>query len=210
MKAFWLALVALCSVCGQTLPSRELSLTAGRGELLQFGRDVTKVVVSEPRIADAIVVSPTEVMVNGKSPGQTTLIVWETGSTPVRYEIGVVADASDLDSLRRVLREALPEATLDVKGSAETIVLSGSVKDADQSKRAAAIASTRTKNVVNLLHVAATGDPRQILLQVKFASVDRVALQELGFNYFSTNDKMMGALTTQQFQMPRFSQLQFE
>jgi pilus assembly protein CpaC len=40
--------------------------------------------------------------------------------------------------------------------------------------------------------------------------VDRVALQELGFNYFSTNDKMMGALTTQQFQMPRFSQLQFE
>jgi hypothetical protein len=48
---------------------------------------------------------------------------------------------------------------------------------------------------------------RHILLQVKFASVDRVALQELGFNYFSTNDKMMGSVTTQQFQQPRFGQL---
>ncbi len=201
-------LLAGCwSMHAQTAPTRELSLTAGRGELLLCPNEVTKVVVSEPRIADALVVSPTEVMVNAKGPGRTTLIIWETGSTPVRYDVNVSADASDFDTLRRELRDAVPDAAIDVKGNAETLVLTGSVADPDQAKRAAAIASTRSKNVVNLLQPPPAIDPRQILLQVKFASVDRVALQELGFNYFSTNDKMMGAVTTQQFQQPRFGQL---
>ena len=64
-------------------------------------------------------------------------------------------------------------------------MLTGSVKDTEALKRAAALASTRAKNVVNLLQAPAASDPRQMLLQVKFASVDRVALSELGFNYFS-------------------------
>ncbi|HUQ94303.1 MAG TPA: hypothetical protein VM120_21665 [Bryobacteraceae bacterium] len=45
---------------------------------------------------------------------------------------------------------------------------------------------------------------------MKFASIDRAALSELGFNYFSRNDKTLGSLSTQQYQQPRFSQLQFE
>jgi pilus assembly protein CpaC len=61
---------------------------------------------------------------------------------------------------------------------------------------------------VNLLRVPPPAEPRQILLEVKFASIDRTALTEVGFNLFSTNDKMLGMTSTQQFQAPRFSQLQ--
>jgi len=64
--------------------------------------------------------------------------------------------------------------------------------------------------VVNLIQVPPPPDPRQILLQVKFATVDRIALTELGFNYFSRNDTTLGQMSTQQFQQPRFSQLQFQ
>jgi pilus assembly protein CpaC len=45
---------------------------------------------------------------------------------------------------------------------------------------------------------------------VKFASIDRVALSEIGFNLFSRNPAGIGESTTQQFQSPRFSQLQFQ
>ena len=83
---------AAVAVAAQTPAARELSVVTGRGELLTFRRDVHKVVVSEPKIADAIVVSPTEVMVNGKAPGNTTLIVWETGSVPVRWDVRVKPD----------------------------------------------------------------------------------------------------------------------
>lgn len=207
------SIAVLCAVTmswGQSQPARELSLTAGKGELLQFQGDVNKVVVSEPKIADAIVVSPHEVMINAKGPGATTVMVWESGRPAARYDVNVFADVSDWDTFRKQLKQALPESNVEATGAGDTIVLTGSVKDADASKRAAALASTRAKNVVNLLQAPAAVDPRQVLLQVKFASVDRAALSELGFNLFSTNPKTLGALSTQQFTNPRFSQLQLQ
>ena len=61
------------------------------------------------------------------------------------------------------------------------------------------MAATRAKNVINLLQAPPPTEPRQILLQVKFAAIDRVALTQIGFNLFSTNDKMIGAISTEQF-----------
>ena len=205
-----LLLYSFNSSFAQTASGRDVNLTIGKGELLTFPQDVNRVVVSEPKIADALVVSPREVMVNGKGLGKTTLIVWETGSAPVRHDISVTADGSEFDAFTKGLRDSIPGSTIDVTGTGDTIVLSGSVKDDAEFKRAGAMASTRAKNVVNLLQMPPSPDPRQILLQVKFASVDRVALSELGFNYFSTADKGIGALSTQQFQSPRFSQLQLQ
>lgn len=211
-----LAALAVALVSGaallaaQSTPARNLSLLTGRGELLRFDRDVQRVAVAEPRIADAVVVSPYELMINGKGVGKTTIIVWESGSAPVRYEVQVLADTADVESLHREIRESIPDGNIGISANGDTLVLTGSVKDAMQSKRAAALASTRYKNVVNLLEEPPPPDPKQIMLEVKFASVDRSALSELGFNYFSVHEKGTGTLTTQQFQPPRFAQFQFQ
>ena len=191
-----------------TAPSvRNVSLVEGRGELLQFERDITKVVVSEPKIADAVVVSTREVMVNAKSPGSTTVMVWETGSQPARYEISVLKDNSEFEAFAKEIQNAAGGA-VSVNGSGETLVLSGAVKTAADSKRLASLAQTRAKNVINLLQVPPSPEPRQILLQVKIADVNRTALSQVGFNLFSLNQKMMGETSTEQFAAPRFSQLQ--
>ena len=203
-------LCAVMTLPAQPKPGKELSLTAGKGELLQFQGEINKVVVSEPKIADALVVSPHELMVNAKGPGKTTVMIWETGMPPARYDVSVLADVSEWETFRKQLKDSLPGANVEATGTGDTIVLTGSVNDLEASKRAAALASTRAKNVVNLLQSPALADPRQVLLQVKFASVDRAALQELGFNLFSTNPKTIGALGTQQFSSPRFTQLQLQ
>src|SRR5262249_11492262 len=44
--------------------------------------------------------------------------------------------------------------------------------------------------------------------EVKFGTMDRTTLMQLGVNIFSTNNKLIGALTTQQFPFPRPGQLQ--
>lgn len=203
-------LLAFFDAGAQTRPAREISLTAGKGELLTFEREIQKVVVSEPRIADAVVVSPHEVMVNAKTPGSTTLVVWESGSAPARWDVSVQPDTAEWEKFREGLRAAFADGTVNAEAQGETIVLTGTVKNAEDARRAEALATTRYKNVVNLLQTPAPADPRQILLEVKFASVDRVGLSELGFNFFSTNDKTIGSLTTQQYQQPRFSQLQLQ
>src|SRR2546422_11671866 len=58
------------------LPPRAMTLTVGRGELLQFSDDTSRVSVSDPTIADAIVVSTHDVVLNGKRPGNTTIMIW--------------------------------------------------------------------------------------------------------------------------------------
>jgi len=207
------ALAACCwpgcfPAAAQTSRGRDIALVEGRGELLQFHSDVSKVAIAEPKIADAIVVSPREVMVNAKGPGHTTLVVWEGTAEPARYEIEVVKDTSEWESFRKEILAAAGPDAVTVTGSGDTIVLAGSVKSAEESKRLASMAQTRAKTVLNLLQTPPAAEPREILLQVKFAAVNRVALTQIGFNLFSTNQKLEGVLGTEQFPAPRFSPLQ--
>lgn len=211
--AYRLAVTAVFAACcfAQTTKSQtnDLTLLEGRGELLTFQRDVTKVAISEPKVADAVVISPREVMVNAKGVGRTTLVIWETGTDPARWEIQVTKDTSEWDSFAKTFSDNAG-SPISVTGTGDTIVLSGAVKSADDSKRLAGMAQTRAKNVINLLQAPPPPELRQVLLQVKFAAIDRAALTQIGFNLFSLNDKMIGAVSTQQFPAARFSPLQVQ
>lgn len=190
--------------------AKTMSLVVGRGELLQFANDVKQVATAEPKIADVVVISPREVMINAKGPGRTTVIVWETGAAPARYDVDVLADNFEFDEFKEQLRSECPGSKIEVTGKGETIVLTGTVTNNEQLKRAAGLAQSRARTVVNLLKAPPDAEPRQIVLQVKFASIDRTALRQIGFNLFSRNGKLLGESTTEQFQSPRFSQLQYQ
>src|SRR5690242_356060 len=129
----WMAgLMAACwwTVCpAQTAVARDLALVEGRGELLQFREDVSKVAVAEPKIADAVVVSPREIMINAKTPGHTTVVIWETGADPVRIEVAVQKDTAEWDAFTKEIKESAG-SPISVSGSGDTIVLSGSVQSA--------------------------------------------------------------------------------
>lgn len=200
---------AICFAQTTKPQSRDLTLLEGRGQLLTFHQDVTKVAISEPKIADAIVISPREVLVNAKGPGRTTLVIWETGSEPAQFEIQVTKDTADWDTFAKSFTEAAG-TPITVTGTGDTIVLSGKVQSVEESKRLAGMAQTRARNVINLLQTPPPAEPRQILLQVKFASVNRAALTQVGFNLFSANDRFLGGTSTQQFTPPRFSPIQVQ
>src|SRR5215831_187853 len=103
------ALAAACvavAVAQTVAPAHDIALVEGRGELLRFQNDITKVAISEPKIADAVVISPRELMVNAKGPGRTTLVVWETGAEPARYDIDVAKDMAEWEAFRRQILES--------------------------------------------------------------------------------------------------------
>ncbi len=185
------------------LAARAMTLTVGRGELVQFVDETSRVSVSDPSIADAVVVSAHDVVLNGKSPGSTTILIWH-GDSVTPYQITVVPD---LTEIQKQLRTTFPNQQIDIGSSKDAIVLTGSVTDPEIARQAAAIAAVHAKSVVNLIQTPAA-DSRQVMLQVKFATVDRTTLTQLGVNIFSTNNKIIGTATTQQFSFPRIGQLQ--
>jgi pilus assembly protein CpaC len=186
--------------------SNDLSVTVGKSALVDFTKPVIRVAIGLGELAEATAVSPTEVMVNGKAPGNTSLIVWEQGGERQFFNVTVHAShaAADenLTALRRELKVAMPGQNINVVSEGNLVFLRGTVNDLASSDRAAQMASGAGK-VVNLLYVNVPLAPPQILLKVRFASVDRSKSNQLGINFFSTGAaNTIGAVTTGQFTPP--------
>ena len=196
-------------VGGGTGQLKTLALTTGRGELLTFPNDVKQVATAEPKVADVMVISPREVMVNAKEPGKTTVVIWDSVLGPTRYNVDVSADSSEFESFREEMKKQLPGCDVQITGKGETLVLTGTAPTEELSKKATALGQTHAKTVVNMLKVPHK-DPRQVVLKVVFASIDRTVLDQWGFNLFSKNPALIGEATTQQYSSPRFSQLQYQ
>jgi pilus assembly protein CpaC len=182
-----------------------VSLTTGRSTILEVPFDITRVAVTNPAIADAVVVQPREILIDGKAPGTISLIVWG-GAERVQYDIVVEQPVS---ALEQQLRQLFPNETIQVAINADAIILSGRVSSTEVMLRAAEIASKTSPkaNVVNMLQVPGAAESQQVMLQVRFAEVNRRAITELGSSFFTGvagYKNWVGRTTTQQFPAPDF------
>jgi pilus assembly protein CpaC len=105
----------------------------------------------------------------------------------------------DVASLRSAIQRAYPGEHLEVEADGGHLVLSGSASDSRILENLSKMAGVYSKDVVNSVNVPLIHD-RQILLEVKFAEIDRTALSQLGFNWFATGaGNTIGSTTTGQF-----------
>jgi pilus assembly protein CpaC len=186
--------------------ANDLLVAVGKSVLVDCARPIARIAVGTGDLADATAVSPTEILINGKAPGETSLIVWQFGGGRQFFNIKIRPNGSvandRLDALRRQLRMELPGQTINVTSEGDVLFLRGTVKELRNSERAVQIASTVGK-VVNLLYVDVPAAEPQILLKVRFASIDRTRTKQLGMNLFSTGaTNSIGSITTQQFSPP--------
>jgi pilus assembly protein CpaC len=186
--------------------TRELSIAVGKTAVIDFMHPVTRAAIGLGDIAEVNVVSPTEILVNGKAAGETSLIVWEQDGVRQFFNISVHASRflsdDNLSGLRREINEALPGQDIHASYENGLVYLRGTVKDLNSSDRAAQIAAN-TGKVVNLLYVDVPDSPPQILLKVRFCSVDRSLEKQLGLNIFSIGaTNSIGTISTGQFSPP--------
>ena len=173
-----------------------LRVMVGKSLLINTTERLKRVSVTDPAVADALVVTPTQVLVNGLAPGEVSLLIWDelerSRSFDLRVDVDITAATEEMHRL-------FPDEQINVTPSRSAIVLSGHVTTEDVSKHAGALAAAYSKNVVNVLTFGPVG-AEEILLQVKFAEVDRTALTQLGVNLLSTGSgNTVGTTTTGQF-----------
>jgi pilus assembly protein CpaC len=182
--------------------TRDLSVTAGKSVLVESPAVIERVSVANADLAEAVVVTPREVLVNGKAPGETSLIVWQQGGNRLFFDLTVRANTSRIDAVREEMARELGEGGVEIDVQGDSVFLRGTVKDLTAADRAVNIASTLGKPV-NLLRVNIPDIDQQVLLKVRFADVDRSAVQQLGINIFSTGaTNTIGQTTTGQFSPP--------
>ncbi len=152
--------------------------------------------VTDPAIAVPQVITPTQILVHGKSPGEVSLLIWDELERSRSFDLRVDVDVS---ACAEEEHRVFPDEQISVTPSRAAIVLSGHVTTEDVAKRAGELASAYSPKVVNVLTFGPVG-AQEVLLQVKFAEVDRSALTQLGVNFISNGAaNTVGTITTGQY-----------
>ncbi|RMF70710.1 MAG: hypothetical protein D6740_07815, partial [Alphaproteobacteria bacterium] len=170
----------------RTLPpdDQQLELTTGKGVLLRLAKPATDIFVADPAIADVQVKSAKLVYVLGKKPGETSIYAIARDDTPVFA--ATVRVTTDVEPLKALFREMLPDALLDVHFVNGMAFLTGVVRTPEDAERAKQYAKRYLgEGVISRLKIT---QPTQINLRVKFAEVGRETLKQLGVNWQSLFD----------------------
>ena len=184
----------------------------GRSTVLDIGSPFARVSLTSADIADAMVTSPNQLLINGKMPGTISMFVWDRAGALRRYDVVV---QRDLTRLSEQLHQLFPAENIDVQSNGKNVVLSGAVTNKDVIERAVNVAAgyvDKRDEVVALLQLRDGAPSNQVLLRVRFAEVSRSALTELGASFFTgpTGVKnTLGRVTTQQFNAPGFDQVEY-
>ena len=187
-----------------TAPSegQALHILVGKSVVVNVQTPITRVLSSNPAVIETLATSRTEVVVEGRAAGTSSLILWdETGRSQM---LDVIVDL-DVTGLRTAIERAYPNQQVQVQADGGRLVLTGSVPDSKAADDLNKMATVYSAQVVSSLQVVPLRE-RQILLEVKFAEVDRTKLQQFGFNLFSTGaTNTIGSVGTQQFGAPAVS-----
>src|SRR5436190_20009778 len=187
-----------------------VDLLVGRSTILNVASPVSRVSLTVPEIADAMVTSPQQLLIHGKTPGTISLFVWDRAGGISTYEVTV---RRDLSRLVAQVKRPFPGEPITVSGSGKDVVLSGTVASKYVVDKAAGVAGgyvEKKENVVNLLKQQEGVASNQVMLRVRFAEVSRSALQELGASFFTGpggfHDYVAQA-STQQFPSINYTEL---
>ena len=197
------------AVAAEAADTSEVALLVGRSTLLSVGAPITRVSLTSPNVADAMVTSPGQLLIHGKAPGTISMFVWDRAGGIKRYEVIVRRDLSEL--LQQV-KALFPGEPIDIHSNGKDVVISGTVSSKYVIDKAAEVAAgyvEKKEDVVNLLRQQEGIASNQVMLRVRFAEVSRSAMQELGVNFFATgvdNGRWVGRTTTGQSAAPTFDE----
>ena len=159
-----------------------VNVLVGQSRVINFDRPVGRFSVSNPEIAEAVLVTPDQVLVNGKAFGQVNFIAWEqTGGQFLVFDVYVRANLSLIDSQIRAL---FPKEDVRLSQANGSVVISGSAANAAIAAQVQSVVEAAGFKTVNMLTSPVSG-ATQIQLEVRVAEVNRNKLRDYGTSFLT-------------------------
>jgi len=169
----------------------------GRSLVISSPARIRRVSVADPSIIDTLVVNPNQVLINGKAPGSVSLVLWDDSGQSQSFDVFVDLD---IRGLAEQIHEVFPEQPVKVEAQKDVVVLSGKVGSQGVADKILEMAKAAAPKAVSMMEAPPPAAAGEVLLQVKFAEVDRSAVNQLGVNILSLpGAKNIFTIATQQF-----------
>jgi pilus assembly protein CpaC len=159
-----------------------VNVLVGQSRVINFDRPVGRFSVSNPEIAEAVLVTPDQVLVNGKAFGQVNFIAWEqSGGDFIVFDVFVRANLSLIDSQIRAL---FPKDDIRLSQANGSVVISGSVADPKTAAQVDSVVQAAGFKTVNML-ASPVKNVAQVQLQVRVAEVNRTKMRDYTTSFMS-------------------------
>ncbi len=181
MKRFnWLLLMTFCVIlCTLSIQAEELdeilTVPAGQSHLLKF-ENVERVAVADPKIGEIVVISQTEVLINGIQEGVTTLHIWTTDG----YERMILRVFVDTSFTADQIKQVISNPEIEVIKIKETVILKGTVDTFHGKDEAVQIVESLGYKVMDLIKIRQS---LQVLIRAYIAEVNREDIENLGLEW---------------------------
>ncbi len=156
--------------------NKKLNAVVGKSQVLNFDIPVKRISIADPNIADIIILTPTQLMINGKTTGNTTVIFWSTDTNPVFYNLVV---QQDVDEFLKAVDYIAPNEDVTIIFNEKGAVLSGQVSTTATKKKILDLAKAYNIELTDVSESSA----KQVLLEVKIAEVSKSFTRSLGTNF---------------------------
>lgn len=165
---------------GSGKTSRSVVLGLNKAAIVELPVAARDVLVSDPKVVDAVVRSATRTYLIGLTVGQTNAFFFnDKGQQILDLEIRV---ERDLTGLRDALRHYLPDAKIDVQAMNDHIVLSGTVANSSDADKARDLAERYVGKTEQVLNMLAVDSKEQVMLKVTVAEMQRNVIKQLGID----------------------------
>lgn len=164
--------------------AKQITLTAGRSAVVDLSEPIVRAQVANPDVADVMVLSPRQILVTSQGVGQTDVILWDREEKQVAMSVVVETDMVKLVS---AISNMAPGSDVQARAVKDSVVLTGTVPDADTAARIVELGEIFSPKVHNHMKVAGM---HQVLLRCTIAEVNRRAIRQLGVNGWLAGDNV--------------------
>ena len=174
----------------------ELKAIVGKSQLIRFDEPIKRISITDPNLADLVIISPKEMLVNGKAGGETSLIIWGETGDPIMFNLFVQNDSINFV---KEIKKIAPDDDIKID-----FINSGSqtgMKVAISGRISSTITRDKIKNLVTAYGYTLIDNTEaltpQIMLSLKIVEINKTKIKNKSINSFSgpsTADAMKTAV----------------
>src|ERR1044072_3634402 len=122
LTAFGLVVMLAGGLNAQSQTTPAITVTVNKSMVFRLAERAKRVSVSQPGVGDVVVVAPSQLLINGKAVGTTSLIVFNEKGDVSNFDLMVLPDVA---ALRGQLRLLFPNEKVEVGASGPSLLLKG-------------------------------------------------------------------------------------
>lgn len=146
--------------------NEKLYSVVGKTQMIKFDEPVKRISITDPSLADLVLLSPKELLLNGKKAGRTSLLFWGTSNKPVFFNMVV---QQDTDAVIQAIDQIAPNEKIKYNFTDDGLILSGKVSSTAVKNNIEDVVKAYNVKLVDL-----TESPtKQVLLEVKITEASR-------------------------------------